>query len=398
MSLDISRLRADTPGTANVLHFNNAGCALPVRATTDAMVDYLRLEAEIGGYEAHERRRAAVERPYAALARLLNAVPDEIAIVENATRAWDMAFYAVRLKPGDRVLTARTEYCSNYIAFLHRARRDGIEIDVAPTDANGDIDLDAFERLIGPHTRLIAITHVATSGGQVNPAVAVGAIARRAGIPYLLDACQSVGQIAIDVAAIGCDMLSGTARKYLRGPRGIGFLYVRRAILDTLDPPFLDDHAANWTADDAYAMRADARRFETPECAFAAKVGFGVALDYALALPFPDVERRIGELAEMLRRSLADRANATIHDRGRHRCGITTFSLPGIAAERVKAELARRSMNVTVAVAEATRLDLVPRGLDAIVRASVHYYNTEDEVARFAEAVASIAQREGISA
>lgn len=398
MNLDIPRLRSDTPGTANVVHFNNAGCALPVRAVTDAMVDYLRQEAAIGGYEAFEAHRAAAERPYAALARLLNARPDEIAVVENATRAWDMAFYAMQLRPGDRILTSRTEYCSNYIAFLHRARRDGIEIDVAPSNGQGDIDLDAFERLIGPRTRLVSITHVATSGGLVNPADAVGRIARKAGLPYLLDACQSVGQIEIDVQAIGCDMLAGTARKYLRGPRGIGFLYVRHGFLDRVDPPFLDDHAANWTADAAYSIRPDARRFETPECAFAAKIGFGIALDYALALPFPEIERRISNLADQLRATLAEKAGATIHDLGARRCGIVTFSVPRADAEHVKAALARRAMNVTVAVSEATRLDLVPRGLDRIVRASVHYYNTEDEIERFADAVATIAHREGVSA
>ncbi len=398
MNLDIERLRADTPGVADVLHFNNAGCALPVSAVTEAMVEYLRLEARIGGYEAQESMREAAERPYSSLARLLNAAPDEIAVLENATRAWDMAFYAVRLQPGDRILTTRTEYCSNYIAFLQRARRDRIEIDVAPADANGDVDLDAFERLIGSRTRLIAITHVATSGGLVNPAAAIGAIARRAGIPYLLDACQSVGQIAIDVEAVGCDMLSGTARKFLRGPRGIGFLYVRRSMLDSLEPPFLDDHAANWISDDTFEVRGDARRFETPECSVAARIGFGVALDYALALPFPEAEQRIRMLADRLRARLRGLPATDVHDLGSHRCGIVTFSNAGVPAERMKAALARRRMNVTVSAAEATRLDLVPRGIDRMVRASVHYYNTVDEVDRFAEAVAVITQPERITA
>lgn len=391
MSLDIARLRADTPGTAELIHFNNAGCALPPRAVVDAMTDYLRLEMEIGGYETAARMQKQLDRPYAALAQLLNANADEIAILENATRAWDMAFYAVRMAPGDRVLTTRTEYCSNYIAFLQRARRDGIEIDVAPSLDNGDVDLAAFEKLIGPRTKLIAITHVATSGGLVNPAAAIGAIAKRAGVPYLLDACQSVGQMAIDVEAIGCDMLSATARKFLRGPRGIGFLYVRRSILDLLDPPFLDDFAADWYADGDYRLRADARRFETPECSFAAKVGFGVALDYALALPMAEIEMRVASLAAGLRSRLGDVTGVAIQDRGTRRCGIVTFTKSGVPAPALKAKLAERKINVTVSVAEATRLDLIPRGIDKMIRASVHYYNTEDEIARFAEAVEALA-------
>jgi selenocysteine lyase/cysteine desulfurase len=391
MSLDIARLRADTPGTAGLIHFNNAGCALPPREVVDAMTDYLRLEMEIGGYEAAARMKTQLDRPYSALAELLNAQTDEIAVLENATRAWDMAFYAVRMTPGDRVLTTRTEYCSNYIAFLQRAKRDGIEIDVAPSLDNGDVDLAAFEKMIGPRTKLIAITHVATSGGLVNPAAAIGAIAKRANVPYLLDACQSVGQMAIDVDAIGCDMLSATARKFLRGPRGIGFLYVRRSILDRLDPPFLDDFAADWYADGDYRLRADARRFETPECSFAAKVGFGVALDYALALPMAEIEARVASLAAALRARLADVPGVTIQDRGTRRCGIVTFTKAGIPAPALKAKLAERKINVTVSVAEATRLDLIPRGIDKMIRASVHYYNTEDEIARFAEAIEALA-------
>jgi selenocysteine lyase/cysteine desulfurase len=378
-ALDVARARTETPGVANVIHFNNAGCALPPAAVVDAMVDHLRLEAAIGGYEAHDRHRAAVERPYAALAELLNCAADEIAIVENATRAWDMAFYALRLAPGDRILTTTTEYASNFIAFLQRVRRDGVVVDVAPAAADGEVDLTALAALIGPRTRLIALTHVASSGGMVNPAAAVGAIARAAGVPFLLDACQSVGQMAVDVEAIGCDMLSGTARKFLRGPRGMGFLYVRRGLLSQLEPPFLDDHAADWTSDDSFAIRRDARCFETPECSYAAKIGFGVALDYALGWSMPAVEARVRHLADHLRDRLAA-VGARIHDTGRERCGIVTFTVPGLESDAIRDGFARQGINVTVAIAETTRLDMIPRGLDRVVRASVHYYNTEEEI------------------
>ena len=194
----------------------------------------------------------------------------------------------------------------------------------------------------------------------------------------------------IDVEAIGCDMLSGTGRKFLRGPRGIGFLYVRKRLLDTLDPPFLDDHAADWSSDADYTMRSDARRFETPECSFAAKIGLGVAVDYAMGWSMAEIETRVQSLAETLRSGLRERCGAHIHDLGETRCGIVTFSLPGIAADRIKAELAAKGINVTVSMAEATRLDMLPRGLDRIVRASVHYYNSEIEVAIFTDAVARI--------
>lgn len=392
MTFDLARARHETPGIGHVVHFNNAGCSLPPQPVVDAMIDHLRLEATIGGYEANDSRRGAIERPYAALAQLLNAGADEIAVVENATRAWDMAFYSLRLGAGDRILTSASEYCSNFIAFLHRARRDGVIIDIAPSAPDGDVDLFRLERMIGDRTRLIAITHVPTSGGQVNPAAAIGQIARRAAVPYLLDACQSVGQMPVDVSAIGCDMLSGTGRKFLRGPRGIGFLYVRRSLLERLDPPFLDDHAADWSSDDAYDVRSDARKFETPECSFAAKIGLGVAVDYAMGWSMQAVSERVQELADCLRARLRERLQARIHDLGAVRCGIVTFSIPGVCADAIKAELRKRGINVTIALAQATRLDMIPRGLDRIVRASLHYYNSEDEIDICVDAVSRIAR------
>jgi cysteine desulfurase / selenocysteine lyase len=385
MTIDVARARAETPGVRNVVHFNNAGCALPPQSVVDAMVDHLKLEAAIGGYEAHDRRIEAIERPYHALSRLLNCAPDEIAIVENATRAWDMAFYAMPLGPGDRIVTAQSEYCSNFIAFLHVAQRTGAEIRVVPNDELGQISVDALRKAVDEHVKLIAITHVPTSGGLVNPAAEVGRIARSAGIPFLLDACQSVGQIPIDVEEVGCDMLSGTGRKFLRGPRGIGFLYVRRGLLDRLDSPFLDDHAATWCDDRQYEVRRDARKFETQECSFAARIGLGVAIDYALEWRVPAINARVIPLAERLRQKIAEIPGARIHDLGRERCGIVTFSSDFVGAEAIRESLLKRNINVTVATKEATRLDMAPRGLDEIVRASVHYYNTDEEVEKFVE-------------
>jgi len=387
---EVGQARADTPGIGCSIHFNSAGSSLPTRMSVDAMIDHLRLESEIGGYEAHARMRAEVDRPYAALAELLNASPDEIALTQNATRSWDLAFYSLPLKRGDRIVTGRAEYCGNFIGLLHRARREGIEIDVVPDTETGEISVEHLERMLTDRTRLIALTHTPTSGGLVNPAAEVGAVARRAGIPFLLDACQTVGQMVIDVEAIGCDMLSATARKFLRGPRGVGFLYVRREMIERLDPAILDDHAADWIADDAFEIRNDARRMETRECNFAGRIGFGVALDYALGISIEKIQARVAVLADELRGRLESMPGVIVHDRGSVKCAIVTFSVAGQAAEAVKAELARRRISVTVSHAEATRLDMCARGLDEIVRASVHYYNTIEEIEQLTEAIAQI--------
>ena len=260
-SIDIAAVRAATPGCAEVVHFNNAGASLPPRAVTDTVLRYTAREALIGGYEAQEAAAAELASSYGALAQLLGTRAHQIALIENATRAWDMAFYGVPLARGDRIPTCRSEYASNYLAYLQVSRRRGVRIEVIPDDADGALDPAAAARALDRDVKLISITHVPTNGGLVNPAAAIGELARSAGCYYLLDACQSVGQMPIDVEAIGCDFLSSTGRKFLRAPRGTGFLYVSERALAEIEPPFIDGRAATWTAPESFEFRRDARRF-----------------------------------------------------------------------------------------------------------------------------------------
>jgi len=390
VAFDLARARRDTPGVAGVAHLNNAGAALPPSVVLDAVIAHLRLEAEIGGYEAADAARDRVEAVYRSIARLIGCQPEEVAVVENATRAWDMAFYSLAFRPGDRILTARAEYSSNMIAYLQVARRTGAVVEVVEDDEHGQFSVaDLRERLTrGPgEVKLIAMTHVPTHGGLVNPAEEVGAVAREAGVPFLLDACQSAGQLPIDVRRIGCDMLSATGRKFLRGPRGTGFLYVRREILDRLEPPFLDLHAANWTGPDSYEIRGDARRFENWETNYAAKIGLGAAVEYAASWGLDAIEARVTALAEGLRERLTDISGVRVHDQGLRRCGIVTFTVDGVPAGDVQRHLSSRGVNTSVSIAEEGRFDLLHRGLPDLVRASVHYYNTEGELDRLTGAL-----------
>ena len=385
--IDVERVRADTPGIEHVAHFNNAGSALPPRQVLDAVVDHLRREAEIGGYEAAAERQDRWERTYDALAQLIGAQRDEIAIVENATRAWDMAFYAFPFQAGDRILTGRAEYASNWIALKQVADRSGASIEIVPDDETGQIDVGALERLIDDRVKLVSLVHVPTQSGLVNPAAEVGRVTRAAGVPLLLDACQSAGQLPLDVDAIGCDILTGTGRKFLRGPRGTGFLYVRRALIEHLEPPFLDMHAADWQPDGSYDIRDDARRFENWETYYAGKVGLGVAVDYALTVGVENARERIAALATRLRALLAEIPEVTLLDRGAVLGATVTFTVAGVPAGDVKRSLAAEHINVSVMEAASARLDFDERGLDEVVRSSVHYYNSDDEIDALVAAV-----------
>jgi selenocysteine lyase/cysteine desulfurase len=389
MGFDLERARRDTPGCERVIHLNNAGSALPPRAVTEAVIRHLELESAIGGYEAAARARGAIDHAYDALAALLHCRADEIAVIENATRAWDMAFYSLRFERGDRILTARTEYASNFIAFLQVAQKTGAVVEVIPDDAQGQVSAEALQRMLDRRVKLIAITHVPTNGGLVNPAAAIGRVARGAGVPYLLDACQSVGQMPIDVEAIGCDMLSATGRKYLRAPRGTGFLYVRRGLVEQLEPPFLDLHAASLTGHDRYEIRPDARRFENWETYVAGKIGLGVAADYAVGWGLAAIRERVYALAERFRAQLSALPGVTVRDVGAERCGIVTFTVAGREPGAVKQALAAQGINVHVSAAGDSRLEVESRDVSGVVRASVHYYNSEEELDRCCAALAA---------
>ncbi|RDI39055.1 aminotransferase class V-fold PLP-dependent enzyme [Aquicella lusitana] len=386
----IKKLREETPGCREVLHFNNAGAALPPRAVIDAVKEHIDLEATIGGYEAASVSFDKTEQMYEHAAQLIHCDRSEIAFVENATRAWDMAFYSFKFKKGDRIITALSEYASNYLAFLHAARHTGVSIDVVRNDDSGQLDLDDLEKKLDERVKLIAITHIPSQGGLINPATEVGRMANAMGIPYLLDATQSVGQLPIDVRAIGCDFLCTTGRKFLRGPRGTGFLYARKSRLEQCDPPFIDLQAAKWVSDNDYVFRPDARRFECWEQNIAAKIGLSTAIQYALQIGPDQIWERIHYLSQRLRQRLSEISGITLRDLGQKKCGIVTFTSDRQTPEAIQLQLRLQKINVSISLEEYARLDLAPRKLSALVRASVHYYNTEEEIEHFCNTLQSI--------
>jgi cysteine desulfurase/selenocysteine lyase len=385
--IDVDRLRADTPGTENVIHLNNAGSSLMPLPVIDAIQLYLDNEIGFGGYETQRSFANELELVYGVLAKLINAETTEIAISDSATRAWDMAFYSLPLATGDRILTTTTEYVSNWAAYLQLRDTKGISVDVVPNTGSGELDVGALESMIDDTVKLITLNHVPTNSGVVNPARDVGKIAREYGIPYLLDACQSVGQLPIDVADIGCDMLTATSRKYLRGPRGVGFLYVRSGFLDHLEPVFVELLTAPLVLPDRYELRNDARRFETWEKNYANVLGLGRAAEYAMDIGVEEIWERIRLLGAGTRQLLDEVDGVTVRDIGAVKCGIVTFEVGGRNALEVRELLSERAINVSISTLLSAPIDMHERGIDSLVRASVHAFNTEEEIDEFVAAI-----------
>jgi selenocysteine lyase/cysteine desulfurase len=395
MPINKASVTGDLLCEAGVAHLDNAGAALMPSCVLETQIDHLRLEAAVGGYEAERLRSDQLDAVYDSVARLINCRRDEIAIVENATVGWMMAFYAIPFEPGDRILTAEAEYASNYLAYLQIARDKGVVVEIIASTDDGEVCIDSLKEMIDERVKLISITHVPTNGGLVNPVEEIGAVARAHDILYLVDACQSAGQISLDVDAIQCDFLSATGRKWLRGPRGVGFLYVNSRVLDSLHPPMIDLFSATWIDAEHYELRQDARRFENWESNYAAKLGLGSAIDYALSIGLDNIEAEVSRLADMLRAKLGEIPDVSLHDIGKRKCGIVTFSVAGVDAAEIETRLRENGIHVSVSSPFSTLIDATRRQLPDLVRAGVHYYNQDEEVDSLVSCVKAMSEQGG---
>jgi selenocysteine lyase/cysteine desulfurase len=387
--IDVAALRALTPGCAQRVHLNNAGAGLLSQPTLAAVIDHLQLEAEIGGYEAAGHAQAAIDATYEALARLTGGRADQIAFFDNATHAWNAAFYSIAFQPGDRILTGRSEYGSNILAFLQIAERTGAEIVLVPDDESGQIDVQALEARLDDRVRLVSVGHMPTSGGLINPAEQIGHVVADSDALFILDATQTVGQLPINVNELGCDILTGTGRKFLRGPRGTGFLWVSDAALDRLDPYVAEIRSATWDGAGGFTWAPGARRFETWENSYANLIGLGSAVDQALDVGLDAVAARTAALAERLRDGLDELPGVSTHDLGQRRGAIVTAKLDTIESEGAAAALAERGINVSTTVPEHNQFDTEQRAIHPLMRLSPHYFTTTGEID---QAVAELAQ------
>ncbi|MFN7116556.1 MAG: aminotransferase class V-fold PLP-dependent enzyme [Saprospiraceae bacterium] len=388
----IEQFRLETPGTKNRMHFNNAGSALTPQPVIDAIQQHFQLEIEIGGYEAEATAHHKIEDFYNVMARFLNCQPRNIAYTGSATDAYNRALSAISFAKGDVILTTKNDYVSNQIAFLELQKRFGVQLIRAEDLPEGGVDVDSVRGLIQKHRpKLVAVTHVPTNSGLVQPVAAIGEICKAENIWYLVDACQSAGQMPLNVQEIHCDFLSATFRKFLRGPRGAGFLYVSDKALDAgLEPLFLDLLSANWTASDGYETRPDARRFELWERPHALMLGSKVCVEYAMTIGLSQIETRVKYLADLCREKLSAIPGIKNLDKGKARCGITTYAITGWESNALKAKLQEFRINTSITTRLGAQLDFAEKGVDWALRVSPHYYNTEEEVVQLTESLKSL--------
>lgn len=392
---ELTQWRADTPGCANQIHLNNAGAGLMPRSVRDAIVSHLNREANYGAYESADDAEAAVNEAYANVARVLATNPHNLAIVENSTVAFFQALSAFDFKPGDIIVTTRNDYISNQLAYLSLAKRHGVQVRRAADLSGGGADPQSVRELLrDSKVKLLAVTWVPTNSGLMQPVEALGEIAEASGVPYLVDACQAVGEIPIDVAKLRCDFLSATARKFLRGPRGIGFLYVSDRALQRGDfPLYIDMRGADWVAADTFAPAPDARRFENWEFPYSLVLGLGEAARYALEVGIERGGNRARDLAAQLRAKLREIPGVKVLDRGSELAAIVTIQVAGWDATELSRSLRKRGISTSASLRAYAVIDMDEKGAASALRLSPHYYNSEQEIDAAIEAIRSLPAR-----
>lgn len=391
----LDRWRGETPGTSERIHLNNAGAALIPQPVLEACKAHLDLEARIGGYEASDARALEISRVYENVGHLIGAPSENVAIVANATAGFIQAVSSFDFEPGDVIVTTRADYTSYQIIFLSLAERLGIVIRHAEDLPEGGVDPDSVRKIArDPRCRLVHLSWVPTHSGLIQDAAAVGDVCDELGVPYLLDACQAVGQIPIDVTRLKCDYLTATARKFLRGPRGVGFMYASDKALDRGDHPlFVDMRGATWVKPDQYEIAPTATRYEDWEFSHALVLGLGAAARYALDVGVDVAGTRAFSLARRIREGISAMPGARVLDRGRHQCAIVTAMFEGADAREIVSGLKSRNINTTVTLKWYGLLDFSEKGVEAALRMSPHYYNTEDEVDHALDVIRELTSR-----
>jgi cysteine desulfurase/selenocysteine lyase len=389
MTIDVAACRADTPACEGQAFLDNAGSALSPTAVTRTVINYLKREQEVGGYAAMDEAQDRILAVNASAGELVGVPSDQVALQTSATAAWRRAFGSIPLRSGDRILTTRAEYASNVLPMLQASRRVGAIVEFIPDGPDGTVDPAALGAMLDERVRVVAITHAASQNGLIVDAAGIGAVLRESGSPawYLLDACQSLGQLPVDMTAIGADFIAATGRKFLRGPRGTGFLAVSPRVLAELEPVPIDMFGTAWDGDQSYELSETASRYQSFETSYAAVLGLGAAIDYSLALGLHNIRERINGLATSLRAQLSELPGVRVLDRGAEQSGIVVFSCPGDDSWDAARELRAKAVTVTAVTRPTNPPDVDRYGASCVLRASPHVFNTDEDLAALVAAL-----------
>lgn len=385
--IDTTKVRADTPGCTHKIFLNSAGSSLMTKGAVQIMHSYLDKEMILGGYQTVPFFQHEIDAFYLHASALLHTSPGNIAFTFNATDAYAKAVSSITFKPGDYILTTEDDYVSNYILFFSLQKRFGLQMVRSNTLPSGDINMfDLETKMLKYRPVLVSVTHIPSNSGKIQDVEKIGHLCDKYDIWYIVDACQSVGQMDIDVNKIKCDFLSATGRKFLRGPRGTGFLYVSdKALAACLEPLLIDMRGATWETENNYMPSGSATRFELWEANYANILGLSEAIRYAMSIGLKNIRAYNLELCQLLKEQLQIIPDIKITEEGSQTASIVTFTSDTKTLDEYKNTLDMANISYSVGYRHFALIDFNKKNVDWVIRFSPHYFNTTDEILQVVE-------------
>lgn len=385
--IDTTKVRADTPGCTHKIFLNSAGSSLMTKGAVQIMHSYLDKEMILGGYQTVPFFQHEIDAFYLHASALLHTSPGNIAFTFNATDAYAKAVSSITFKPGDYILTTEDDYVSNYILFFSLQKRFGLQMVRSNTLPSGDINMfDLETKMLKYRPVLVSVTHIPSNSGKIQDVEKIGHLCEKYDIWYIVDACQSVGQMDIDVNKIKCDFLSATGRKFLRGPRGTGFLYVSdKALAACLEPLLIDMRGATWETENNYMPSGSATRFELWEANYANILGLSEAIRYAMSIGLKNIRAYNLELCQLLKEQLQIIPDIKITEEGSQTASIVTFTSDTKTLDEYKNTLDMANISYSVGYRHFALIDFNKKNVDWVIRFSPHYFNTTDEILQVVE-------------
>jgi cysteine desulfurase / selenocysteine lyase len=376
-------------------YLNNAGAGIMSTKTYEVIINYLKLEREIGAYHAAAKSKTLSDNFYINAAKLINAnSPSEIAYMDSASRGWNMIVYGTPLKKGDTILTLSSEFGTNLITLFNYAKLNDFKVCVIKCDINGSFLIEEIENKLKEGAKLIAISHAVAHGSIINPVEEIGKLAKKYGAYYIVDGCQTVGQIKVDVQSIQCDAYMTTGRKWLCGPRGTGFLYVKSS--SQMRTTQLDLASADLIFDDnlnliRIEVRNDAKQFELWEKSFANLLGLSSAIEECLESKIEVISVKIQELSNKLRFAASSNENIKLIGKTISLSGILGFYLDDYSKESyVQNEFDKFDLRISTMSDWDCPMHFPKNGANKIFRLSPHFYTDNDTIEKACEIISKI--------